>query len=244
MVPYKFTMRVRVLFFGMLRDLVGRPSEDADFPAGSDLRAVFESYATRFPRLRELASSIVVAHNQQFADLSASLTEGDEVAFLPPVSGGAGVDTEIHQDGHYFALTRHAIDTRSAIARLLTGAEGAVATFEGTVRNNTKGRPTLCLDYEGYESMALKLMLQIGLEIAAKYQVERIAMIHRLGRLLIGETSVAIIVTAPHRGPAFEAAREAIDRLKKLVPIWKKEHFKDGEVWVEGEWDRNVPVAG
>jgi molybdopterin synthase catalytic subunit len=92
--------------------------------------------------------------------------------------------------------------------------------------------------------MALKLMLQIGLELAAKYQVERIAMVHRLGRLLIGEASVAIVVTAPHRGPAFEAAREAIDRLKKLVPIWKKEHFKDGEVWVEGEWDRNVPVAG
>jgi molybdopterin synthase catalytic subunit len=92
--------------------------------------------------------------------------------------------------------------------------------------------------------MALKVMVQIGLEIIAKYEVGRIAMVHRLGRLLIGETSVAIIVTAPHRGPAFEAARAAIDRLKKLVPIWKKEHFVDGEVWVEGEWDSNVPVAG
>jgi len=237
-------MRVRVLFFGMLRDLVGRPSEDADFPQGTDLRAVFESYAARIPRLRELASSIVVAHNQQFSDLSSSITEGDEIAFLPPVSGGTDSDTEIRRDGHYFALTRHAIDTRGIIARLLTGSEGAVTTFEGTVRNNTKGRPTLCLDYEGYEAMALKLMLQIGLELAAKYRIERIAMVHRLGRLLIGETSVAIVVTAPHRGPAFEAAREAIDRLKKLVPIWKKEHFVDGEVWVEGEWDRNVPVAG
>jgi molybdopterin synthase catalytic subunit len=244
MVPYKFTMRVRVLFFGMLKDLVGRPSEDADFPQGSNLSAVFETYATRYPRLRELASSIVVAHNQQFAQLSTSITEGDEVAFLPPVSGGACVDPELHPDGHYFALTRHAIDTHAVIARLLTGAEGAVVTFEGTVRNNTKGRATRCLDYECYESMALKLMLQIGLEIAAKYKVGRIAMIHRLGRLLIGETSVAIIVTAPHRGPAFDAAREAIDRLKKLVPIWKKEHFVDGEVWVEGEWDADVPIAG
>ena len=246
MVPYKFTMRVRVLFFGMLRELVGRPSEDADFPQGADLRAVFESYATRYPRLRELAPSIVVAHNQEFAQLSASVAEGDEVAFLPPVSGGAGTDSELElrPDGHYFALTRHAIDTHAVIAKLLTGAEGAVVTFEGTVRNHTKGRATRCLDYEGYESMALKTMLQIGLEIAAKYEVGRIAMVHRLGRLLIGETSVAIIVTAPHRGPAFEAAREAIDRLKKLVPIWKKEHFVDGEVWVEGEWDRNVPMAG
>jgi molybdopterin synthase catalytic subunit len=244
MVPYKFTMRVRVLFFGMLRELVGRPSEDADFPEGADLRTVFDSYAARFPRFRELASSIVVAHNQQFANLSSSVSEGDEVAFLPPVSGGIESDAEICQDGHYFALTRLAIDTRAVIARLLTGAEGAVITFEGTVRNHTKGRPTLCLDYEGYQSMALKLMLQIGLELAQKYSVGRIAMVHRLGRLLIGETSVAIIVTAPHRGPAFEAAREAIDRLKKLVPIWKKEHFVDGEVWVEGEWDRDVPVAG
>jgi molybdopterin synthase catalytic subunit len=237
-------MRVRVLFFGMLKELVGRPSEDADFPPGADLRAVFDSYAARYPRLRELASSIVVAQNQEFAELSASITEGDEVAFLPPVSGGLGTDTELCQDGHLFALTRHAIDTHAVIARVLTGVEGAVVTFEGTVRNNTKGRATRCLDYEGYESMALKTMLQIGLEIVGQFEISRIAMVHRLGRLLIGETSVAIVVTAPHRGPAFEAAREAINRLKKLVPIWKKEYFVDGEVWVEGEWDSNVPVAG
>jgi molybdopterin synthase catalytic subunit len=237
-------MRVRVLFFGMLKELVGRPSEDAEFPQGADLRAVFASYAARYPRLRDLAPSIVVARNQEFAELSSSLTEGDEVAFLPPVSGGSAARAELCQDGHYFALTRHAIDTRAVIARLLTGAEGAVATFEGTVRNHTKGRATRCLDYECYESMALKTMLKIGLEIAAKYEIGRIAMVHRLGRMLIGETSVAIIVTAPHRGPAFEAAREAIDRLKKLVPIWKKEHFVDGEVWVEGEWDSNVRAAG
>ena len=122
--------------------------------------------------------------------------------------------------------------------------EGAVVTFEGTVRNHTGGRPTLCLDYECYESMALKTIARIGLEIAGAHQVSRIAMVHRLGRLLVGETSVVVIVTAPHRRPAFEAALEGINRLKKLVPIWKKEHFVDGEVWVEGEWDRDVPVAG
>src|ERR1022692_2017919 len=194
--------------------------------------------------MRELAGSIVVARNREFAEISTPLTEGDEVAFLPPVSGGAGAISHIAEAGHYFALTRHAIDTRAVMARLLTGAEGAVVTFEGTVRNNTKGRATRCLDYECYESMALKTMLSIGLEIIGQYEVGRIAIVHRLGRILIGETSVAIIVTAPHRGPAFEAAREAINRLKKLVPIWKKEHFVDGEVWVEGEWDSNVPVAG
>jgi molybdopterin synthase catalytic subunit/molybdopterin converting factor small subunit len=237
-------MRVRVLFFGMLKDLVGGPSADVDFPQGTDLRAVFESYAVRHPRLRELAPSIVAALNHEFVPLSVSVTEGDEVAFLPPVSGGAATAAELSQDGHYFALTRHAIDTRTVIARLQNGAEGAVITFEGTVRNNTKGRATRCLDYECYESMALKMMLKIGLEIAGKYEIGRIAMIHRLGRMLIGDTSVAIVVTAPHRRPAFQAAREAIDRLKRLVPIWKKEYFVDGEVWVEGEWDSDVPMVG
>ena len=236
-------MRARVLFFGMLKELVGRPAEEAEFPEGADLRAVFEAYALRYPVLRDLARSIVIARNQEFAELSTPLAEGDEVAFLPPVSGGAIRPAEFVEDGHYFALTRHAIDTRAVIRRIQTGAEGAVVTFEGTVRNNTKGRRTLCLDYEGYESMALKLMAQIGRELAAAHAIGRVAMVHRLGRMLIGETSVAVVVTAPHRRPAFEAALAGIDRLKKLVPIWKKEHFADGEVWVEGEWDRDVPVA-
>jgi molybdopterin converting factor subunit 1 len=238
-------MRVRVLFFGMLRELVGRPSEESDFPEGSDLGMVFDNYAARYPRLREMAKSIVMARNQEFAALSTTVQDGDEIAFLPPVSGGVATDPiTLTPDGHYFALTRHAIDPHAIIARLVTGSEGAVVTFEGTVRNNTGGRATLCLDYECYESMALKLMARIGLEISAAHPVARIAMVHRLGRMLVGETSVAVIVTAAHRRPAFEAAIEGIDRLKKLVPIWKKEHFVDGEVWVEGEWDRNVPVAG
>lgn len=229
----------------MLRELVGRPSEESDFPAGTDLGTIFETYAGRYPRLRDMAKSIVMARNQEFAALSTPVEDGDEIAFLPPVSGGMATDpAAITPDGHYFALTRHAIDPHAIIARLITGSEGAVVTFEGTVRNNTNGRPTLCLDYECYESMALKVMARIGLEISAAHQVARVAMVHRLGRMLVGETSVAVIVTAAHRRPAFEAALEGINRLKKLVPIWKKEHFVDGEVWVEGEWDRNVPVAG
>ena len=237
-------MRARVLFFGMLKEVVGHAAEDAEFPAGADLRAVFECYAARFPQIKQMAASIVVARNQEFAALSTRLADGDEVAFLPPVSGGADGPLEIGDRGHYFALTREAIDARSLMARVQSGAEGAVVTFEGTVRNNTKGRPTLCLDYDCYEPMALKMMAQIGTEIAATHAVTRVAMVHRLGRMLVGETSVAVIVAAPHRKPAFDAALEGINRLKKLVPIWKKEHFVDGEVWVEGEWDRNVPVAG
>lgn len=238
-------MRVRVLFFGMLKDLIGQPAEEIEIPEGADLGAVFERYATSHPRLRELAPSIVAARNQEFATLATRLAGGDEVAFLPPVSGGSDGDPmEIEVEGHYFALTHHPIETREVIARILSGADGAVVTFDGVVRNNTKGRPTLYLDYECYEAMALKMLAQIGREIAGAFPVSRVAMVHRLGRMLVGETSVAVIVTAPHRKPAFDAALEGINRIKKLVPIWKKEHFVDGEVWVEGEWDRHAPVVG
>src|SRR5215469_9102164 len=137
-------MRARVLFFGMLKDIAGRSSEDAEFPAGADLRAVFQAYASRFPRMGELASSIVIARNHEFSDPSAKLQDGDEIAFLPPVSGGVDCDVVDDSSGrHIFALTRHAIDPRPWIAQLQDGSEGAVVTFEGVVRNNTKGRATL-----------------------------------------------------------------------------------------------------
>jgi molybdopterin synthase catalytic subunit len=237
-------MRVRVLFFGVLKDLVGRSSEDAEFPDGATLGAVFEQYGASFPRLREMAGSIVMARNREFAELSTKIGAGDEVAFLPPVSGGtADGAAEICENGNYFALTRRAIDPHAVAARLITGAEGAVVTFEGTVRNHTGGRQTRFLEYEAYESMALGMMARIGREIAAAGGIGSIAMVHRLGRCLVGETSVAVVVTAPHRRPAFEAALEGIDRLKKTVPIWKKEYFGDGEVWVEGEWNRDVQPA-
>lgn len=237
-------MRVHVLFFGILRELTQRSADEAEFAAGATVGSVFERYAERFPRFREMAPSIVAARNQEFAGPATALAEGDEIAFLPPVSGGCGGPQEISEAGHYFALTRRPIDTRAVIARIQTGGDGAVVTFEGTVRNHTRGRSTLCLDYECYEAMALKMMARIGCEVAGAHEVSRMAMVHRLGRMLVGETSVAVIATAPHRRPAFEAALDGINRLKKLVPIWKKEHFVDGEVWVEGEWDRDVPVVG
>src|ERR1039457_2822641 len=130
-------MHVRVLFFGMLRDMVGMSREEAEFPEGSDLRSVFASYVARFPPIGGLAGSNVVARNQEFANPATKLAEGDEVAFLPPVSGGCHTsELEITEAGHYFALVRYPIDIKAVIARLLTGAEGAVVTFEGTVRNN------------------------------------------------------------------------------------------------------------
>jgi MoaE-MoaD fusion protein len=236
-------VRVKVLFFGMLKDIVGLSEDSLEVADGELVAAVFDRYARRYPRMGEMASSIVLARNQQFCDRSTLVTDGDEIAFLPPVSGGS--DGYTHQiadsdTGHFFALTRQAIDTSAIARRLLRGEDGAVVNFEGVVRNNTKGRMTRYLDYECYEPMAVKTMAEIGHEIAQSHPIGRIAMVHRLGRMQIGETSVAVVVTAPHRRPAFEAALEGINRLKRLVPIWKKEYFADGEVWVEGDWDESV----
>jgi MoaE-MoaD fusion protein len=237
------TVRVKVLFFGMLKDLVGRSEDRLELPEDADIEAVFEHYAGRFPALRDLRASTLTARNQDFCGPMEKLREGDEVAFLPPVSGGSGPwiqEMESESGGHFFALTREPIDIAGLKERLLRGEDGAVVVFEGVVRNNTKGRRTRYLDYECYEAMAIRVMARIGCEIASAYRIGRLAMIHRLGRMEVGEASVVIVVTAPHRKPAFEAALEGINRLKKTVPIWKKEYFEDGEVWVEGEWDETL----
>jgi molybdopterin synthase catalytic subunit len=193
-----------------------------------------------------MSSSIVLARNQEFAAPATPLADDDEIAFLPPVSGGSAGFTQWIEDaetGNFFALTRVPIDAAALSRRLLRGEDGAVVTFEGVVRNNTKGRPTLRLDYECYEAMAVRLMAEIGRDIVKRHSVGRIALVHRLGRMEIGEASVVVIATAPHRRPAFEAALEGINRLKKSVPIWKKEHFADGEVWVDGDWDDTIVRA-
>ena len=234
---------MKVLFFGQLKEIVGRPEESLEFADGCVLQTVFDHYSARFPRIGQLAPSIVMARNQQFSAASTPVTDGDEIAFLPPVSGGSGAYTHLISDsesGHFFALTRQPIDAEEIKRNLLRPEDGAIVDFEGVVRNNTKGRMTQYLDYECYEEMAVKMMAQIGAEIAASHSIGRIAMVHRLGRMQIGEASVVIVVTSPHRKPAFEAALEGINRLKKLVPIWKKEYFVDGEVWVEGEWDDSL----
>jgi molybdopterin synthase catalytic subunit len=239
-------MFVRVLFFGMLKDLVGCAQQRLELADGARLSAVFEHYAGRFPRLEEMSGSIVLARNQEFSTPDAVLAEGDEIALLPPVSGGSepapGLVAEVEDElGNYFAITRAPIDPRSLAARLVRGGDGAVITFEGVVRDNSHGRATRYLEYDCYTPLAIKKMREIAGELLASYPVDRMGMVHRVGRLQIGETSVAIVVTAGHRRPAYEASLEAINRLKRLAPIWKKEYFADGGVWAEGEWDASVP---
>jgi MoaE-MoaD fusion protein len=235
-------MRVRVLFFGVLKDIVGMAEESLEIAPNSTLAYLFETYSERFETLRDKRPSILFARNREFATPDAVLAEDDEVAFLPPVSGGSG-PTIRDSAGHVFAITRDMIDSKELARGLQRPEDGAVVVFEGTVRNNTKGRPTLYLEYECYQEMALAQMAQLGREIAGQFAIGRIAFVHRLGRLEIGETSVAVVTTAPHRKPAFEAALEGINRLKREVPIWKKEFFADGAVWVDGEWDERLLKA-
>ena len=237
-------MQIKVLFFGQLKDVCGRSEDSLELPSGAIIRAVFDHYATQYPRLNAMAKSVVMARNHEFGSALDLLEDGDEIALLPPVSGGSLPPEIADPEGHFFALTRSPIDIRAAESRLLQGIDGAIVTFQGVVRNNTKGRQTLRLEYECYEQMAIRKMAEIGREIAAQFAISRIAMIHRLGSMEIGEASVAVFATAPHRKPTFDAALEGINRLKRLVPVWKKEFFADGEVWVEGEWDDNAPRMG
>ena len=162
-----------MLFFGMLRDLVGRPSDESEFPPGANLRDVFDVYADRHPaRPRARAEHRGRAESGVCRAFDSSSRKATKSPSCRPSAAARGDPLEIVENGHYFALTRHAIDTRARIARIQTGGDGAVVTFEGVVRNNTKGRPTLYLDYECYESMALKMLAQIGREIAASHEID------------------------------------------------------------------------
>jgi MoaE-MoaD fusion protein len=232
-------MRIKVLFFGALKDIVGRTEESVTIEEGSSIAALYESYAARFPGLARHSPSLLFSRNREFVGRAERLREGDEVAFLPPVSGGApeGAPSTGNSDGPpaVCRLTRAPIDSRALASELKQCQDGAAVIFEGVVRDHSGDRKTLFLEYEAYEPMALEKMREIAEEIRRKFPVDSVGMIHRLGHLEIGETSVAIAVASEHRGPAFEACRYGIDRLKRVVPIWKKEFFADGAIWVEGE---------
>jgi len=227
-------MHVRVLFFGRLKDIVGKSEEQAELSDGARVEDLFARYGRSFPELAKFRSSVVASVNQEFAEWRAPLTAGDEVAFLPPVSGGAiPADAAVEED--LCALIRTPIETAETVAKLKAPSDGAVVVFEGIVRNHSGSRSTLYLEYEAYEAMALAKMREIGAEMREKFSIRRYAMIHRLGHLEIGETAVLVAVSSAHRAAAFDACRYGIDTLKRTAPIWKKEFFRDGAAWAEGE---------
>jgi MoaE-MoaD fusion protein len=227
-------MRVRVLFFGQLKEIVGRGEEYAELADGARLEDLFARYGQRYPKLAGFRSSVVASVNQSLADWASPLAMGDEVAFLPPVSGGSGA-TAVAPGEIVIELVRKQIQTADITGRLKAPRDGAIVVFEGIVRNESAGRRTLYLEYEAYEGMALQQMGVIASTMRDQLGADSVALVHRLGRLEIGETSVLIAVTSAHRRAAFEACRYGIDTLKRTVPIWKKEYFEDGAVWAEGE---------
>jgi MoaE-MoaD fusion protein len=232
-------MHVRVLFFGQLKEIIGIAQEDAELSDGARVEDLFERYTRRFPKLAPFRSSIAASVNQEYAKWRAPLSNGDEVAFLPPVSGGQQAAAE--ED--VFRLVREPIRPGEIVESLKAPEDGAVVVFDGFVRDNYKGQRTLYLEYEAYEPMAYAKMREIGTEIRAKFPIHRLAIVHRLGRLEIGETSVLIAVSSAHRAAAFDACRFAIDTLKRSVPIWKKEYFVGGAVWAEGELPSQTAIS-
>jgi len=221
------TVRITALLFGQAREWVGSSSLDLVLEEPATVESAFAILTAQQPRLAEMQRSLLFAVNEEYASLSHPLSEGDRLAVLPPVSGGEAESRDI------FEITREPIDIADLRARLLEGDSGAVVIFDGVARNNTKGRRTLYLEYEGYEPMALRTMEQIGREVNERWPINRVGIIHRLGRIDTTESSVVIVITSAHRKIAFEACHYAIDRLKKIVPIWKKEYFENGAVWVE-----------
>jgi MoaE-MoaD fusion protein len=236
-------MRVQVIPFGMLKDWLGASATTVELPDGATVAVLLESLCTTLPAGAGpgILSSIAVSVNAEYAQAAHILHDGDEVGLLPPVSGGsttraANVLDENPGDAKVtVALTRERIEAEKIVAAAKSGEDGAVVVFDGIVRNHTRGRRTLHLDYEAYEEMALKQMRDLGLKARERFGVRQVTMVHRLGRLDIGETSVLIVVASAHRSAAFEACRWLIDTLKQTVPIWKKETFADGAVWAPGD---------
>ncbi|HXS12222.1 MAG TPA: molybdenum cofactor biosynthesis protein MoaE [Acidobacteriaceae bacterium] len=222
-------MRVRLLSFGPLKKALPPDGAWLDLAGQQRVADLLRALVDRGTFSEAAMRTSAVAVNHEYAGPEQLLSDGDEVAILPPVSGGS-------QD--LVQIVREPIDsqmTERIVSAVKSGGDGAVCVFDGIVRDNTRGRATLHLDYEAYEEMALKQMRALREQAKALFGVSEIAIVHRIGRLVVGETSVLIAVSSAHRAAAFDACRYVIDTLKKTVPIWKREQFADGAVWADGE---------
>jgi molybdopterin synthase catalytic subunit len=225
-------MKVTIKLFARMRELVGTNSLERDLQANATVADLIETLQAEFPNIEQTAPRTIISINQEFADLQSRLNEGDEVAFFPPVSGGAG-----STDGN-FAITFEPIGLDEIAAKVVKPETGAVAVFGGVVRNVSAGKAVEHLEYEAYEAMALAKLRQVADEARRQWpKIVDIAIAQRIGRLEVGENAVVVAVSSPHRGDGcFEACAYAINRLKQIVPIWKKEVSPNGEEWVEGDY--------
>jgi molybdopterin synthase catalytic subunit len=218
-------MQVTVRYFALVREITGKRTEEREVPGGTSAGELLDQIVAEYPTIERLRRASMLMVNQEYVQPDYVLSEGDEVALIPPVSGGAGA----------FQVIEDLIDVPAVMREVADPSAGAIATFIGTVRNTARGRDVLYLDYEAYPAAAEKMLARIGDEIAERWGIDRVAITHRIGQLEIGEASVAIAVSSPHRNEAFEACHYAIERIKQIVPIWKKEYYAGGDVWIGSE---------
>lgn len=238
-------MLIKIALFAGLADRIGTSSLNFDFPNAEQKvtpSLLKEALAEAYPSAANLISASFVAVNQEYAAGDAVITEQDEVALIPPVSGGEPAPDQAGEpaDGELYIITEEPLSVEEVTAKVIASDHGAALTFTGTTREWTQGRRTVHLEYEAYVPMALAKLRQIGAEIAEKWPGTRCAISHRIGHVGIAEISVVIAVSAPHRAGCYDASRYAIERLKQIVPIWKKEIWEDGSAWKGhglGPWD-------
>jgi molybdopterin synthase catalytic subunit len=218
------SVTIRVLFFGAARDVVDQNPLELTVAAPATVATAFQALVSKYSGLERFGRSLLFAVNQEYATQDTTLQENDELAVFPPVSGGS------HD---FFELTTEPIDVGAVARRVVLPECGATVTLDGYAREWTKGKRTLYLVYEAYDAMALTEMQRLGVEAHKQFDIAHLGIVHRTGRLEIGETSVVIAASAPHRQAAFQACEWTIRELKRTVPIWKKEVYEDGETWVE-----------
>ena len=208
-------MQITVRLFAGLRELAGTDRRELELPEGASLAEVWPALG-----LGVEPPGLLYAVNRAYAEPETAIADGDEVALIPPVSGGA------------FRLTQGPVNLTSVIVAVVDEQAGAIATFLGTVRAQSRGRDVIALEYEAYEEMAEDVLAEIAADVTARYELCKVAITHRLGRVEVGETSVAIAVSAPHRQDALAACADVIEALKARVPLWKKELYEGGEEWI------------
>ncbi|HEU4760374.1 MAG TPA: molybdopterin converting factor subunit 1 [Dehalococcoidia bacterium] len=240
-------MKARVRLFARLSELAGTRETEVELGEGLSAGDAYRLLCARYPALADYSHSVMYAVNAEYVPAEHPLADGDELALIPPVSGGAGTRPEpveepaLSLSKGLFEVTDRPLDPQRLVEHVRKDESGAVALFYGVVRNNSRGRRVEYLEYDAYPEMAQRVMERIAREAMARWPLTGVAMQHRTGRLEIGETSLLIAVSAPHRKEAFEACHALVDRFKEVVPIWKKEVWEGGEVWIEGEAPEHSP---
>ena len=224
---------ISMLYFAMFREQIGKQTEQLTVPAGTAAGDIFDIVTAAYPALAGMRTSTLVMVNEDYAAPGQLLQEGDEVALIPPVSGG----------DHRFTCTDDLLDPRAIEALVAADDAGALVTFIGSVRNHARGMAVSSLEYEAYAPAAAKMLAQVGAEVQEQWPAVQIAIAHRFGHLIPGEASVVIACSSAHRDEAYAASAWAISRIKEIVPIWKKEHYEDGSAWIGSEHDYQVETG-